>query len=108
MNRSRLSTSPVAILGVLAILLGGLVALAAPATAAPNDVKINEVRSDPTDTIELVNTGAGTVDISGWTLKDDDDTHSWVLPSSTTIPAGGHLSIDVTAFGLGKGESARL
>ena len=89
--------------------MSGLAVLAAPATAdAVADVKINEVRSDPTDTVELVNLGSSTADLSGYVFKDDDDTHSYPLPSGTTIPAGGHRAIDITAFGLGKGDSARL
>ena len=52
--------------------------------------------------------GSSAGDISGYVFKDDDDNHSYPLPAGTTIPAGGHLAIDVTAFGLGKGDSARL
>ena len=93
----------------MALALSGLAVLAQPATAdAGVDVTINEVRSDPTDTVELVNNGSTTADISGYVLKDDDDTHSYALPGGTTIPAGGHLAVDITAFGLGKGDSARL
>lgn len=91
-----------------ALAVSGLAAPAPVAAAVSDDVRINEVRSDPTDTVELVNNGAGTVDVSGYVLKDDDDAHSHPLPSGTTIPAGGHLVLDITAFGLGKGDSARL
>jgi lamin tail-like protein/phytase-like protein len=80
----------------VALALTGLTALAGPASADPvADVRINEVRSDPTDTVELVNIGAATADVSGYLFKDNDDAHIWALPSGTTIPAGGHLALDV-------------
>lgn len=75
----------------------------------PNFVKINEVQSDPGDLIELTNTGTDPVDISGYVLKDNDDTHSFAIPAGTTLAAGAYQSFDVNAaFGLGKGDSARL
>jgi hypothetical protein len=100
--------TPAALLFSVVAALLGLVAIPAPATAASTDVRINEVRSDPTDTVELVNLGTSTADISGFVFKDDDDTHSFPLPGGSTIAPGGYLAIDITAFGLGKGDSARL
>ncbi|WP_395690570.1 lamin tail domain-containing protein [Nocardioides sp.] len=98
----------IALLLTASFLIVSLGALTAPASAAAVDVRINEVRSDPTDTVELVNNGADAADLSGYVLKDDDDTHSLVLPGGTTVAAGGHLAVDIVGFGLGKGDSARL
>ncbi len=93
-----------------------LVAVAAPASAAPapSPVVINEVESSggtPGDWVELMNTGTTTVDVTGWSLLDNDDTHTAVpLPAGSTIAAGGFLSVDesLLGFGLGGADSARL
>ncbi|GAA4597023.1 hypothetical protein GCM10023194_70690 [Planotetraspora phitsanulokensis] len=86
-----------------------------PASAddqAPSTVKINEVESNggtPGDWVELVNTGAAAVDVSGWVVKDNDDTHAFTVAAGTTVAAGAFLALDVeSAFGLGGADSARL
>ncbi|MEU8004893.1 lamin tail domain-containing protein [Catellatospora sp. NPDC049111] len=75
-------------------------------------VRINEIESNggsPGDWVELVNTGSADVDVSGWTVKDNDDTHAFVLPAGTLLAAGGYLAVDVDpVFGLGAADSARL
>ncbi|SDC01816.1 lamin tail domain-containing protein [Nocardioides lianchengensis] len=76
-------------------------------------VRINEVESSggqPGDWVELVNVSAGPVDVSGWVLKDADDTHSYAIPAATTIAVGGYLVLDEAAFGFGLGQpdAARL
>ncbi len=90
--------------------------------AASAPVRINEILVDPdgADTgfewVELVNTGAATVDVSGWTIEwyksDMGSPGSAVLPSDTTIEAGGFLLVgdesvadaDVTvALDMGQG-----
>jgi hypothetical protein len=77
-------------------------------------IRINEVESSggtPTDWIELVNNGAEPVDVSGMILKDDDDARTLAIAAGTTLPAGGHLAVDVDVdggFGLGGADSARL
>lgn len=85
--------------------------------AASNDcgapIRINEVESSggtPGDWVELRNNGIEPVDASGFVFKDSDDTHSYVIPASTTIAAGGYLVLDesVFGFGLGAADSARL
>ncbi|MBC6495498.1 lamin tail domain-containing protein [Microbacterium sp. 4-7] len=81
--------------------------------ACGNPVRINEVESDggsPGDWIELVNPTASALDVSGVVVKDDDDTHSYVIPAATTIAAGGYLVIEGTdlGFGLGDGDSVRV
>ena len=76
------------------------------------NVKINEVESSggtPGDWIELYNAGGAPADISGYILKDNDDTHSFAIPAGTTIAAGAAMAFDVeAAFGLGAADAARL
>ncbi|WP_371781752.1 lamin tail domain-containing protein [Streptosporangium subroseum] len=86
-----------------------------PASAddlVPSTVKINEVESNggtPGDWIELLNTGATPVDVSGWVLKDNDDTHAFTIAAGSTVAAGAYLALDVDpVFGLGGADSARL
>jgi hypothetical protein len=76
-------------------------------------VRVNEVESNggvPGDWVELVNTNAEAVDISGWRFRDNDNTHTYVVPAGTSIESGGYLVLDeaVFNFGLGAGDSARL
>ncbi|CAN5267602.1 hypothetical protein BH09ACT12_BH09ACT12_19790 [soil metagenome] len=102
-----------------ALTLGGALAasvtVAAPATAASADIRINEVESSggtPGDWVELVNPTNAAIDASGLKLKDDDDTHAFVVvPSATIIPAKGFVAVDVDVtggFGLGGADTARL
>lgn len=101
----------------------GAFAVTASATpAAANDcvpvagqdvVKVNEVESDegdPGDWIELVNTGAEAVDLSGWLVRDNDDTRFSTVPAGTVVEAGGFYVHEesVLGFGLGGGDLARL
>lgn len=83
-----------------------------PAYLGANQIRINEVSSDPTDWIELVNTGTTAVDVGGWLLSDNarltDPSHRQALPGGTVIAAGAFLAIDYTAAGLGKGDEANL
>ncbi|WP_327008255.1 lamin tail domain-containing protein [Dactylosporangium sp. NBC_01737] len=84
-----------------------------PAVAADaSTIRINEVESNggtPGDWVELVNTGAAAVDVSGWVVKDNDDTHAFPVPAGTVLAAGGYLALDVDpVFGLGAADSARL
>lgn len=102
---------PVAALAALA----GSIAIATPAAAADTDIVINEVQSnsasDAPDFVELTNTGAEPVDISGWVVRDDDDTHTATIPADTTLAPGAFLVIETEAaggFGLGSDDQARL
>jgi hypothetical protein len=111
MRPSRARSSLIALFGLLAVVLAGLV-LAGPATAANTDIKINEVESSggtPGDWIELVNTGSAPVDLSNWVLKDNDDTHVFTIPAGTSLGAGAYRAFDVeSSFGLGAADSARV
>ena len=75
-------------------------------------IKLNEVESDlgsPGDWIEITNTSSSTVDVSGFVLKDNDDTHSYTIAAGTTLAAGAYLALDVApSFGLGASDAARL
>ncbi|GAA3659126.1 lamin tail domain-containing protein [Microbacterium marinilacus] len=97
------------------------VAYVAPEPEEPADfaVVVNEVESngDDNDWVELFNTGAEPVDISGYTFIDGDASHEpgYVLPAGSVVPAGGFFVLDektATAdgfdFGLGGNDSATL
>jgi len=65
---------------------------------ANHDVAINEIHRDPEqepdsqgEWIELHNSGDADIDISGWTLRDDDS-DTFVFPSNTVISAGDYLT----------------
>ncbi len=68
-------------------------------TPAPSHtIVINEVHRDPlalpdaqAEWIELHNTGTESIDIGGWTLRDDD-VDSFVFPAGFVIGAGGYLT----------------
>tara|TARA_R110002124_G_scaffold287056_1_gene470092 strand:- start:424 stop:3453 length:3030 start_codon:yes stop_codon:yes gene_type:complete len=75
-------------------------------------VRINEIESngDATDWVELFNSGSIAVDISGWIVQDNDDTHVAFIPVGTSIVAGGYYVFDQPAlsFGLGTADSVRV
>ncbi|WP_166874699.1 lamin tail domain-containing protein [Salinibacterium sp. ZJ450] len=94
-------------------LLAAVPALAAepPTTPVLPTVSINEVESDgDPDWIELVNTGAAPVDISGWAVKDDKDERTSTIPADTVLAPDGYYVIEepVIDFGLGKEDTARV
>ena len=79
-----------------------LLALAASARALT--VSINEVMADNqtavpngpdfSDYVELKNTTAATIDLTGWTLTDDTALPAkYAIPSGTMLPAGAYLTI---------------
>ncbi|WP_166787853.1 lamin tail domain-containing protein [Cryobacterium adonitolivorans] len=81
--------------------------------SASDTVRLNEVESSDGyagDWIELVNISTAPVDASGLVLKDNDDSHAPVLPTGSTIAAGGYLVVEapVLGFGLGSADNARL
>lgn len=84
---------------------------AAPARAAADGIRINKVvtTGSVNDSVELYNQGTVTVDISGWILKDDDNSSKYAIPSGTTLAPGGFAALDVhNSFGLGSADEARL
>lgn len=86
----------------------------------PNDctpeVVVNEVESSggaPDDWVELYNAGLNAVDLGGWVLKDNDDTHAYVVEAGTLLAPGAYLVLDAgdagpVGFGLGGADSVRL
>ena len=84
----------------------------APAPAG-TEVRINEIESNggtPGDWVELVNPTSAAIDLSGWIVKDSDDTHVSTLPAGTSIAAGGFVIVEETqlGFGLGASDAVRL
>jgi hypothetical protein len=92
-------------------------------TGTPTDdpasgvIVVNEVESngDDTDWVELYNLGEADIDLSGYVLRDDDDSKAYVLPAGSIAPAHGILLIDqLTAhspgfdFGLGNADMVRI
>lgn len=76
-------------------------------------VVLNEVESNlgaPGDWIELYNQAASPIDVSGWIVRDNDDTHNYVLPAGSIVAPGGFFLVEEAAlgFGLGGADSARL
>ena len=83
------------------------------ANACTPHVVVNEVESSgglPGDWIELYNKDAAPADISGWVIKDNDDTHVYTILPNTVIAPGGYFVFDEAqlGFALGSGDSARL
>ena len=87
---------PAAALAASVALIVALTAAPSPASAVvpgSDAVRINEVESSggtPGDWVELINNGASAVDLSGWIVKDNDDTHVFTIPAGTSIAAGGY------------------
>ena len=96
-------------------------------SAKPSLVR-NEINSSPDDWVELMNTGAETLDLSGFELRDNSDDHRWRFPDGSTLAAGELLVVDAksggrvyddqtknfaegtfeAAIGIGSGDSIRL
>lgn len=70
-----------------------------PAEGETRDVVINEIMYNDSDEfnsgdwIELYNTTDYDINLSGWTIKDEDDTHQFVFTSGTEINAGSYIVI---------------
>ncbi|MFS0892995.1 lamin tail domain-containing protein [Microbacterium sp. 179-I 3D3 NHS] len=81
------------------------------------DVAINEIESngDTTDWVEIVNTGATAVDLSGWSVMDSDPrghaAETFPLPAGTVLAPGAFFVFDQPAafgFGLGDGDTVTI
>src|SRR6185295_3222795 len=69
----------------------------ADACPAATTIRINEAESNngvPGDWVELYNPGPGPANLAGFTFKDNDDTHSYKLPATAVVPAGGYLVLE--------------
>ncbi len=84
-----------------------------PATIpAAGRLRINEVTSNGSDTVELYNGGTSPVGIGSWKYVDGDTSHSMSTisssaPSTTTIAAGGYATFN-SAIGLGDNDALFL
>ncbi len=79
-SRGKVRFAVAAVLAVVAVGLFGIPAVA----QGPADVRINEVESSggsPGDWVELANIGSAAVDISGWVVKDNDNSHVFTVAS---------------------------
>ena len=47
--------------------------------------------SDPGDWLEIKNQLTAAIDLSGWSVRDDDDQHIFTIPDGTTLAAGKYL-----------------
>ena len=78
-----------------------------------NPVKINEIESSggtPGDWVELYNPTPNPVNLAGLIFRDNDDTHTYVIPAGSVIPGNGYFVLEEEAFGFGLGapDAARL
>ncbi|MGW2685550.1 lamin tail domain-containing protein [Streptomyces sp. NPDC001414] len=90
--------------------VGALTASPAHAAAA-DDIRINEVvtTGSVNDSVELYNKGTASVNLSGWIIKDDDNSSKYAIAAGTMLAPGGFVAFDVhNAFGLGSDDEARL
>ena len=77
-----------------------------PATSDSLAVVINEINYnsandyDVQDWVELTNNGGGTINLSGWQFKDEDDSHIFIIPEQTMLENGGFIILaeDTAAF----------
>jgi hypothetical protein len=78
----------------------------------PGDVLINEyvANSSVTEWVELVNTTASDLDISGYYIDDiaNGGGSPKQIPSGTIISAGGYWTMDTSRFFNNSGDDARL
>lgn len=78
-----------------------------PVTARTSPAVINEINYNPPDHfdtedwVELFNSTDAPLDLSGWTFKDGDDAHAFVLPEGTVLESGGYVVLveDSARFG---------
>ena len=57
-----------------------------------NEINYNSADdSDSGDWVELYNRSTDNLDLSGWIMKDDDDSHNLVFPQETVIDGNGFL-----------------
>ncbi|MEE4543168.1 lamin tail domain-containing protein [Streptomyces sp. V4-01] len=105
-SRAGVGSVCAAVLAVSGLLFTGLLAAQPAAAADPagyQNVRINEVTSSNNDTVELYNTGATAVSVSGWKMSDDGFSPQSFSPSAGTIAAGGFVTFN-SPKGLGDSD----
>ena len=83
-----------------------LTAIFESATSDSSAIVINEINYNSTDDydvqdwVELTYNGSGTIDLSGWQFKDEDDSHVFIIPEQTILENGEFivLSVDTAVF----------
>ena len=102
--------------------VGDLVDTSVSTKGAPNDcslpVRINEIESQggtPGDWIELINVGAGTIDLGGVVVTDSNPANTYTIPAGTTLEPQALLVLDELVggagdfdFGLGSSDTVTL
>ena len=71
-----------------------------------SDIVVNEIMYNSSDEkitgdwIEFMNTKDFAIDVSGWIVKDEDDTHEFIFPDNTTIAPNSYMVVaaDLIAF----------
>ncbi|MER5635523.1 lamin tail domain-containing protein [Kitasatospora sp. NPDC002227] len=109
-SRTGVASACAAALSFSGLVATGLVTAQPAAAADPagyQNVRINEVTSSNSDTVELFNTGTAAVSISGWKMSDDSFSPTAFSPSSATIPAGGFVTFN-SPKGLGDSDKVVL
>lgn len=64
-----------------------------------NKLVLNEVNSSPDDWIEVMNLGTGTMDLSGYEIRDNSDDHRWQFAEGTKIEPGALVVVEATTMG---------
>jgi hypothetical protein len=94
----------------IGVLLALVVSALAAASPAQGDIVINEVESQPTDWVELYNTGPGAVDISGWEINDDNPNNPFAVPGGTPVlqPGDFYAAVINPPVGLGNPDAVNV
>lgn len=71
---------------------------------AGSNILINEIQIEPDQSIEILNTGSETKDISGWYLDDNSGTTYFTIPQNTII-YGNSCLVFTSNFNLNKTSS---
>ena len=83
-----------------------------PITANEYGIYINELSaaySTYYDWVELYNSTASALDLSGWGVSDDrDHPRKWQFPSGASIPAGGYVLVCFINDGTEQADTARV
>ena len=85
-----------------------LTAIFESATSDSSAIVINEINYnsaddyDVQDWVELTYNGSGTINLSGWQFKDEDDSHVFIIPEQTILENGDFivLSEDTAVFNV--------
>jgi hypothetical protein len=96
--------------GVLAAACGGFEDSATLDRALASDVVINEHSAGSSGWVELTNTGATAVDVSGWTIDDilGGGTVPKVLVAGSVVPAGGFLVVTYSGLNTASADTINL